>query len=81
MAATRTTRSFSLERELLNEVERTKGSASTSERVNNLLKVGLEIERRQSLYAEVAEFFSASDEDRAARHAFQEASLKSITRD
>jgi hypothetical protein len=79
--ATRTTRSFSLERGVLNEVERTKGSVSTSERVNRLLKVGLEIERRQGLHAEAAAFFGASGEDRTARRAFQKASIKAITRE
>jgi len=79
--ATRTTRSFSLERDVLKEVERTKGPVSTSERVNKLLKVGLEIERRQRLHAEAAEFFGGSGEDRTGRRAFQEASIKAITRE
>ena len=79
--ATRTSRSFSLEREVLDEVERTKGPVSTSERVNKLLKVGLEVERRQSLHAEAAVFFGAPEEDGTARRAFQEASIKAITRE
>lgn len=77
---TRTIRSFSLERDVLNEVERTKGSVSTSERVNRLLKVGLETERRECLHAEAAAFFG-TEEDRTARRAFQEASIKAITRE
>ena len=81
MATTRTIRSFSLEPDVLNEVERTKGSISTSERVNRLLKVGLEIERRECLHTEAAAFFGASGEDRSARRAFQEASIKAITRE
>lgn len=81
-AATRTTKSFSLEKEVLKEVERTKGTVSTSERVNELLKVGLEIERRQCLHIEAAAFFSAdSVADRTSRGAFQDAAIKSITRD
>jgi hypothetical protein len=79
--ATRTTRSFSLERDVLKEVERTRGSASTSERVNRLLKVALEMERRQCLGAEAAAFFAADQEDRTSRLAFQKASLNAITRD
>ena len=78
---TRTTRSFSLERDVLQEVEQTKGRASTSERVNNLLKVGLEIERRQRLHAEAAAFFGELEMDRTDRHAFQKASIKAITRE
>lgn len=80
--ATRTTKSFSLETEVLKEIERTKGAISTSERVNNLLKVGLEVERQQNLHAEAAAFFQAEPSpDRASRLAFQNASIKSISRD
>jgi hypothetical protein len=79
--ATRITKSFSLENEVLKEVERTKGNLSTSERVNKLLKVGLEIERRQCLHTEAAAFFAADAEDRTARLAFQDASLRAISRD
>ncbi|MGA8272901.1 MAG: hypothetical protein WB919_15170 [Candidatus Sulfotelmatobacter sp.] len=79
--ATRITKSFSLEKEVLKEVERTKGDVSTSERVNRLLKVGLEIERRQRLHNEAAAFFAADAEDRTERSAFQEASLRAISRD
>lgn len=80
--ATRTTKSFSLEKEVLKEVERTKGAVSTSERVNKLLKVGLEIERRQCLHMEAASFFAANSvADRTSRMAFQDAAMKSITRD
>jgi len=80
--ATRTTKSLSLEKELLKEVERTKGGASTSERVNTLLKAALENERRRGLAAEVEAFFgSTSDEDEASRRAFRSASIKSLARD
>ena len=80
-AANRIIKSFSLESEVFREVERTKGDVSTSERVNRLLKVGLEIERRRSLNNEAATFFAADTEDRSDRLAFQEASLKAISRD
>jgi len=80
-SATRTTRTFSLEREVLRQVERTRGSASTSERVNQLLKVALEEERRKSLHAEAAEFFRTLKQDRAAEKAFQSASIRSLARD
>ena len=77
---TKTSRRFSLERKVLDELERTKGAVSTSERVNKLLKVGLEIARRQSLQAEAAAFFGAPREDGTRRRAFQQASIKAITR-
>ena len=78
--ATRTAKTVSLEKELLREVERTKGKVSTSERVNQLLKAGLEAERRLSLHSEAAAFFQL-DDDRAERQAFQSASLKSISQE
>jgi hypothetical protein len=79
--ATRTTKSLSLEKEVLKEVERTKGGSSTSERVNTLLKVALEVERRQCLHTEAAAFFKQAGDDRTARRAFQSASIKSLTRE
>lgn len=74
------TRTFSMEKEILAEVERTKGSVSTSQRVNDLLKAGLEAERRESLHREAAAFFREND-DRVDRQAFQRASIATITRD
>lgn len=80
MGAARTIRTFSIDRGLLKEVERTKGSESTSERVNRLLKAGLEAERRESLDKEAKAFFK-SHKDTKSRRAFQSASLKSLTRE
>jgi hypothetical protein len=78
---TRLTKSFSLDRELIQEVERTKGSGSTSERVNALLRAGLEAERQHSLHSEAAAFFKNESSDRGVRRAFQKAGLKSMMRD
>ncbi|MGA3316655.1 MAG: hypothetical protein ABSC64_09485 [Candidatus Korobacteraceae bacterium] len=79
-SAVRKTRSFSLDQNVLSEVERTKGSNSASERVNQLLKYALETERKASLYQEAAQFFSSAPEDRQERRAFQKASLRSWSR-
>ncbi len=79
-SAVRKTRSFSLDQEVLSEVERTKGSVSVSERVNQLLKYALETERKASLYQEAAQFFSGAPDDRQERRAFQKAGLKSWSR-
>jgi len=79
-SAVRKTRSFSLDPNVLSEVERTKGTGSASERVNQLLKYALETERKASLYQEAAEFFSSTPGDRHERRAFQRASLKSWSR-
>lgn len=79
-SAVRKTRSFSLDPEVLSEVERTRGSVSASERVNQLLKYALETERKASLYREAAQFFSSAPDDRAERRAFQKAGLKAWSR-
>jgi hypothetical protein len=74
-------KTLSLERDLLRLVEQTKGKASSSQRVNDLLKAGLEAERRRSLEEEAAEFFHSDKDDRSARRAFQAASIKSLSRE
>jgi hypothetical protein len=79
--AVRKTRSFSLDPEILAEVERTKGRSSASERVNHLLKCALEMERKASLYQEAAEFFRTAPDERGERHAFQKASLRTWARE
>lgn len=80
-AATRTTKSFSLDREILREVQRTKGSSSTSERVNNLLRVGLEVERKRSLHGEAAAFFREGEASQDVHDAFIQAAVDVFTRD
>jgi hypothetical protein len=80
-SAVRKTRSFSLDPDVLTEVERTKGQASASERVNDLLKYALEMERKAGLYQEAAHFFSSTPDDREERRAFQKANLRTWTRE
>lgn len=79
-SAARTTKTFSLDKELIRKIERTKGSVSTSQRVNELLKAGLEAERRESLSREAAKFFQG-EQDRAEREDFQSASVRSLARE
>ena len=76
----RKTRSFSLDPTVLSELERTKGSVSASERVNQLLKQGLEIERKANLDQEAAIFFRSAPDDRDERRAFQKANVSSWAR-
>jgi hypothetical protein len=76
----RTTRSYSLDPRVVAEVQRTKGQASASERVNQLLRYALEMERKASLAEEAAEFFGNAPDDRQEWRAFQKASLKSWQR-
>ena len=42
----KTTQTFSLDKEVLAEVKRTKGKGSASERANHLLKFALELEKK-----------------------------------
>ena len=76
----RKTRSFSLDPTVLSELERTKGSVSASERVNQLLKLGLEMERKANLCQEAAIFFRSASDDRDERRAFQKANVSSWAR-
>jgi hypothetical protein len=80
-SALRKTRSFSLDPELLSEIERTKGHDSVSQRVNTLLKYALEMERKATLRQEAAQFFSSSQDVRQERRSFQKAGIKSWSRE
>ena len=80
-SATKKTRSYSLDPDVLSEVNRTKGDASASERVNQLLKFALEAERRASLSQEAAQFFSTAPDDREERRALQKATIRSWARE
>jgi hypothetical protein len=73
-------KTLTVEQSVLADVERTKGERSTSERVNQLLKRALELERQDELDREAALFYSKS-QDRQEERAFQKASLRSLTRD
>ncbi len=77
----RQSRSFSLDPDVLSEVERTKGNTSASERVNHLLKSALDLERKANLFQEAAHFFSASPDDREERQAFQKAGIRTWERE
>ena len=80
-SANKATKSFSLDKEILAEVKRTKGTASESERVNSLLKFALDLEKRAALYDEASEFFSSRPIDRQEREAYESANLLSWTRE
>jgi hypothetical protein len=76
----RKTWSFSLEPDVVAEVERTKGPVSTSQRVNELLKSALEMERKAGLAQEAAEFFESASDEREERRVFQKANVRTWTR-
>ena len=78
----RLTASFSIDRDLLLEVKRSRRGRSTSQRVNELLRRALELERLERLEQEAREFFgSQTPAERAETLAFQAASLRSLTRE
>jgi hypothetical protein len=75
-------KTFTVEESVLTLVERTKGDRSASERVNELLKLALDLEHRDQLEREAALFYSkASQGNRQEERAFQKASLRSFNRD
>ena len=79
--ATKSNKTFSLDKEILGEIKRTKGAGSESERVNNLLRSALDIERRASLQEEAAVFFGGVSDDRKERRAYEAANMRSWARD
>jgi hypothetical protein len=80
-AVTKTTKTFSLDKDILAEVKRTRGSLSESEWVNRLLRVGLDLERRAALDQEIEDFFDEGPADRSECLAFESASISALTRD
>ena len=81
MNVMRLPKTFSIEQSLLAEVERTKGERSTSERVNDLLQLALQLEKREEFEHEAAHFYAPMRDDRTETRAYQKAALRSLTRD
>jgi hypothetical protein len=77
----RLAKSFTIEPEINEYVDETKGDRSASERVNELLRRAMLQEQYDRLEAEAAAFFSDTNTDRAEARAFQKASLRSFGRD
>jgi hypothetical protein len=73
---------FTVEEELLERIESTKGERSASERVNELLQRGLEQELEEELARQAQQFFAKPDPDeREEREAFFKLTKKSWARD
>jgi hypothetical protein len=77
----RIAKTITVEESILADLERSRGNRSTSERVNELLKLALEHEAREKLEREAALFYSGNKNERTERRAFQKASLRSLQRD
>jgi hypothetical protein len=77
----RQAKSFTISNDILAEIADTKGPGSTSERVNELLKRALDLERRERLELEAAEFFASDKADSVReRTAYQKASKEALSR-
>lgn len=77
----RMAKSFTIEPDINEYVDQTKGDASASERVNKLLRRAMIQEQYDRLEAEAAEFFADAQDDRAETKSFQKAAVRTFSRD
>jgi hypothetical protein len=77
----RLAKSFTVDAELNEYVDTTKGNRSASERVNELLRRAMLAEQYEKLEAEAAAFFARSAGDRSEANAFQKRALRTFERD
>ncbi len=79
--ATRSSKSFTVDRSILDYLQRTRSSRSRSQRVNELLRRAILEEQYEALEREAAEFFAAAGKtERAESRAFARATRQSLTR-
>ncbi len=76
----RLAKTFTIEPDINEYVDATKGDASASERVNKLLRRAMLLEQCERLEAEAAEFFGDTKAGRAEAKSFQKASLRTFGR-
>ena len=74
-------KSYTIEPEVNNYVEATKGGLSASKRVNELLKRAIIQEQYEQLEREAAQFFAADTGDRPETKSLQRASHRTLERD
>jgi len=78
---TRASRSFTIDRAILEYLQRTRSNRSRSERANELLRRGILQEQNEALEKEAAEFYaSIGTTERNESSAFARASHRSLTR-
>jgi hypothetical protein len=78
----RNSKSFTIDQDIDAYVTETRGERSASDRVNELLRRAILQERLERLDHEAAAFFSdIQNSDRAGARAFQNASMRTLTRD
>jgi hypothetical protein len=74
-------KSYTIEPDVNNYVEATKGAQSASKRVNQLLKRAIIQEQYDQLEKEAAEFFAAQADDRHETKSLQRAARRTLERD
>jgi hypothetical protein len=74
-------KSFTIERDVSEFVDRTKGNGSASDRINELLRQAILQERYARLEAEAADFFADAKQEHTETRAFQKAALRTLRRD
>jgi len=75
-------KTFTLEESILADVERSRGGRSASDRVNELLKRGLDQEKRDELERDAAHFYALKrQKNRSEERASQKAAVRSFTRE
>ena len=80
--ATRFSKSFTIDRSILEYLQRTRSSRSRSERVNELLRRAILEEQYEVLEREAARFFAAAGKtERSEARAFAAASRRSLGRE
>ena len=77
----RLAKSFTLDAEINEYVDTTKGGRSASERVNELLRRAMLEEQYERLEAQAAAFFATTAGDRSEARAFQKSALRTFERD
>lgn len=78
----RIAKSFTIESEVSEYVDHTKGEQSASERVNALLRRAMLQEKYERIEAEAKEFFAAvGEKERKETRAFQAGTVRTFTRD
>jgi hypothetical protein len=78
----RLAKSFTIDPEVSNFVDTTRGQKSASERVNELLRRAILEEQHERLEIEAAAFFAnVPKAEREEARAFRKASIRAITRD
>ena len=74
-------KSYTIEPDVHNYVEATKGGLSASKRVNELLKRAIVQEQYEQLEREAAQFFALEPGDRSDTNALQRAARRTLERD